>query len=155
MPYATLQPCNPAPAAMFAQIGYEQHEALEKLANIFDKIADPEPVHDFVQDEPKSAQPSNMPSPDPMRAPEPALSPRCVVAPGPASSPRVPVPSLRVPVPSLRVTTLLASPNAHRRIIRTHGGLHQSLIYTNKGNRLHDLQPDPNHRDQCSLYNEI
>jgi hypothetical protein len=61
--------CNPAPAAPFAHIGYEHHEALAKLANIFEEIADPEPVHDSIQYDPPSEHPRNIPSLDPMRAP--------------------------------------------------------------------------------------
>jgi hypothetical protein len=103
--------CNPASAAPFAQIGYEQHEELAKLATIFEEITDPDPVHYLVQDEPQLAHSSKVPSPDPMKAPEPVPSPR-VEALGPASSMRVSVPSTRVPTP-------LSSPYAHRIISRT------------------------------------
>jgi hypothetical protein len=39
---------NHAPAAPFAHIGFEKHEALSKLTHIFEDTADPNPVHDTI-----------------------------------------------------------------------------------------------------------
>jgi hypothetical protein len=37
---------NPAPAAPLARLGYQKHEELARLANIFKEIAVPEPSGD-------------------------------------------------------------------------------------------------------------
>jgi hypothetical protein len=47
---------NPAPAAPFARLGYQQHEALARLANIFKEITAPEPSGDQVRTTTKSIQ---------------------------------------------------------------------------------------------------
>jgi hypothetical protein len=45
---------TPAPVAPLARLGYQQHEALARLANIFKEIAAPEPSGDQVQTTTKS-----------------------------------------------------------------------------------------------------
>jgi hypothetical protein len=47
---------NPAPAAPFARLGHQQHEALAKLANNFKEIAAPEPSDAITMTTPKSVQ---------------------------------------------------------------------------------------------------
>jgi hypothetical protein len=47
---------NPAPAAPFTRLGYQQHEALARLANIFKEIAVPEPSGKVAMATTKSVQ---------------------------------------------------------------------------------------------------
>jgi hypothetical protein len=52
---------NPAPAAPFARLGHQQHDALAKLANIFKEIAAPEPSEKITTMTATSVQPPNPP----------------------------------------------------------------------------------------------
>jgi hypothetical protein len=47
---------NPAPAAPFARLGYQQHEAFARVTNIFKEIAAPEPSGKETMTTAKSVQ---------------------------------------------------------------------------------------------------
>jgi hypothetical protein len=99
---------NPAPDAPFAHIDHQQHNALVRLATIFEEIADPEgPSLEL----------------NPVPATTPIIMPFLVPATSPsakqnlAPSPRVAAPVPRVEASLPRVVHVpVSTPNAHRRL---------------------------------------
>jgi hypothetical protein len=90
---------NPAPAVSFARLGYQQHEALARLANIFKEIAAPEPIGDQVLTTTKSVQVpiTSIPHAEaPVSIPSLLMHPRSPPPRVEALAPRVEAPSQRV-----------------------------------------------------------
>jgi hypothetical protein len=111
---------NPAPAAPFSRLGYQQHEALAILANIFKEIAAPEPSGDQVLMTTTSVQAPITSIPhaeDPVSIPSLLMQPRSPPPRVEAFAPRVEAPSPRVN----RTATGAATPmttNSHRMLDR-------------------------------------
>jgi hypothetical protein len=105
---------NPAPVAPFARLGYKQHEALARIANIFKEIAAPEPCEEQVI--PK--KPSNQAPLAPMPHAEAPVSIPSLLAQDRASPPRVGALTPRVDQATPGEATP-TPPNSHCRL--SHG----------------------------------
>jgi hypothetical protein len=107
----------------FARLGYQQHEALAKLANIFKEIAAPEPSGEVIMTTTKSAQ---QPIPSiplievPFSIPSLLKQPRCTPPRVDGFAPKVDAPSPRVNRTALKIMTPVT--NTHLmldRVIKT------------------------------------
>jgi hypothetical protein len=103
----TFALCNTASAAPFAHIGHNQHDALEKLANIFEEIAYFKGSAPYIEQVP-------VPAPSVMTPPVPSAAPS--VKPYLAPPPRVtpPVPKTVALIPRVHITS--TTPHSHRRL---------------------------------------
>jgi hypothetical protein len=104
---------NPAPAAPFARLGYQQHEALARLANIFKEIAALEPSGYQVLSTTKSNQAPLSPIP---HADAPVSIPYLLMQ-HRSSPPRVEVLAPRVNQVTPEAATPMP-PTSHRRLDR-------------------------------------
>jgi hypothetical protein len=110
---------NPAPAAPFARMGYQQHEALAKLANIFKEIAAPEPSGEVIMTTTKSIQkpiPSIPHTEVPVSIPPLLKQPRFTPTRVYGVAPRVEAPSTRVNRTAVKIMTPVT--NTHRMLDR-------------------------------------
>jgi hypothetical protein len=101
---------KPTPAAPFARLGYNQHAALARLANIFKEIAAPEPCEEQVL----PTKPSNQSPLAPMPRAEAPISIPSLLTQHRSSPPRVEALAPRVDQATPGSTT----PNSHRRLRR-------------------------------------
>jgi hypothetical protein len=115
----TLALRNQAPAAPFTRLGYQQHEALAKLANIFKEIAAPEPSDEVIVMTTKSVQQpisSIIHTEVPFSIPSLLKQPRFTPPRVDSVAPRVGEPSTRVNRAAVKIMTQVT--NAHRPLDR-------------------------------------
>jgi hypothetical protein len=108
---------NPAPAAPFARLGHQQHDALAKLSNILKEIAAPEPSDAITMKTTKSVQqpiPSITHTEVPISIPSFLQQPRFTPPRVDGAAPRVEAPSPRVNQTAVKVLTSLT--NKHRML---------------------------------------
>jgi hypothetical protein len=108
---------NPAPAAPFARLGHQQHDALAKLANIFKEVAAPEPSDAITMTTTKSVQqpiPSITHTEVAISIPSFLQQPRFTPPRVDGAAPRAEAPSPRVNQTAVKVMTPLT--NAHRTL---------------------------------------
>jgi hypothetical protein len=111
---------NPAPAAPFARLGYQQHEALARLANIFKEIAAPELTGNETTRTTKSVQepiPSIPHAEAPNSIPSLLMQPRFTPLRVSGVAPRMEAPSPRVNRTATKATTPVTT-NSHRMLDR-------------------------------------
>jgi hypothetical protein len=106
---------NPAPAAPFARLGYQQHEAIAIIANIFKEIAAPEPSGDETLTKKQSVQapiPSIPHTEAPVSIPSLLMQPRYTPPRVEGVAPRVEAPSPRENRAATKATTAVTK-NSH------------------------------------------
>jgi hypothetical protein len=104
---------NSAPAALFARLGFKQHESLARLANIFKESAAPKKCEEQVM----KTKPSNQAPLSPMPQVEAPVSIPSLLSQHRSSPPRVVALAPRVEKSTPRAATP-ATPNSHRRLSR-------------------------------------